>query len=107
MTTKARVSHPGWACCDLEQDLAAWIARQRALCNARRAQARPYRRTGERAKRLAVAKCVAGRYDWRSQMRLTQLEQRFHGIANSIMQSVLIAEGHVDRVEAAHNWRLK
>jgi hypothetical protein len=107
MSRKARVPHPGWACCDPEQDLAGWIARQRDLCNAQRGWARPYRQAGERAKRLAVAKCVAGRYDWRSQMRLTQLEQRFHGIANSIMQSVLIAEGHVERVAAAHTWRLK
>jgi hypothetical protein len=106
MTRKTRVPHPGWACCDLEQDLAAWIARQRALCDAKRAQARPYRRAGERAKRLAIAKDVADRYDWRSQMRLTQLEQHFHGIANGIMQSVLITEGHVERVEAAHAWRL-
>jgi hypothetical protein len=99
VSRKPRVPHPGWG--------AATWSRIWPADAAARARARPYRRAGERAKRLAVAKCVAGRYDWRSQMRLTQLEQRFHGIANSIMQSVLIAEGHVERVAAAHTWRLK
>lgn len=103
----ARIPHPGWACCDPEQDLAAWVVRQREILAKMRRSAAEARSRGEEADQAALAGAVKALGDegYRHQHQLEQARQRYHGEANAIMQSVLIHEGHLERVVAAHPWR--
>lgn len=103
--TRTRVQHPGWACCDLEQDLAGWLARQRVLVAGLREVARDHRDRGRQFRELELKTLTAegpkAAYHW----QLLCIEA--HGVANAYAQDALIVEGHLDRVEEAHAWRLK
>lgn len=104
MSARRSSRHPGWTCCDLSQDLAGWIARQRAAFANVRLRAGVLHAEGARLNVESIRATVEGNRD-----RATEAAARCHvahGAANAVMQSVLVREGHVDRVEAAHAWRL-
>jgi hypothetical protein len=95
-TTK-RPPHPGWACCDLSQDLAGWLDREAG----RAADLR------ERARDIRAAAIEADRRALRALSIEAENERRtLHGEANALAQSAMIIEGHAERVRAAHLWRL-
>lgn len=96
--------HPGSACCDPAQDLAGWIARQRARIAIDHRWARVLSMRGRRLRRASIAAQVRGDRD-RSE-RSDREALMCSGRAMAIYQSTLISEGQVDRVEEAHRWRL-
>lgn len=101
----ATVPHPGMACCDPTQDLAGWITRERARINRNYRWTRVLHQRGRRLDRASLRALVAG--DQKRAEQLAAESRRAHGRANCYAQSALMAEGHVDRVEAAHAYRLQ
>jgi len=99
-----KAQHPGWACCDLSQDLAGWIAKERAALADARLMAAGWHVEG--AVMHAESARLAGTGDHDGAIEAAARSRAAHGRANAIMQSVRIREGHVDRVETAHAWRL-
>jgi hypothetical protein len=96
--------HPGSACCDLTQDLAGWIERQRARFAIEHRWARVLSKRGQRLRREAIKAQVRGNAG-----RSNALDDEAMVCSSRAMviyQSVLMNEGHVDRVEAGHQWRL-
>lgn len=94
-TTK-RPPHPGWACCDLAQDLSGWLDREAG-------------RAAELRERARTVRAAAVEADQRALLALSveaENERRtLHGEANALAQSAMIIEGHAERVRAAHLWR--
>ena len=103
-TAPARVPHPGSACCDLTQDLAGWITIQRARIARDRRWSHVWRQRGDRLRRQATR--AWARSDHNTGRQLDDACRAACGTANAWAQRALIAEGHVDRVEVAHQWRL-
>lgn len=99
-----KIQHPGMACCDLEQDLPGWLARQRGIVEALRTEARVWRHKAEHADAKALA-AAAEQHGTTAQHEAELYRQANHGMANAYAQRALIMEGHLDRVEAAHQWR--
>lgn len=99
------VQHPGSACCDPTQDLAGWIARQRARMERDGRWVQVLHQRGQRLRAEATKAYVAGDVDTGQALDLTSVTA--HGQANAIAQRMLILAGHVDRVEAAHRDRLQ
>lgn len=102
---EAVVEHPGWACCDPGQDLAGWIARERARLETARRWVRVLHQRGRRLDALAVAAYLAG--DHAAGQHLDARCREAHGRANAVAQRALMTEGHLDRVEAAHPHRMR
>ena len=101
-----KVPHPGSACCDLDQDLAGWLTRETERASAQRAQATEVRAQANAADQRALDLAVSGSADWKTQTEAENARRVLHGEANALMQSVMITEGHAERVRAAHTWRL-
>lgn len=98
-----RVMHPGSACCDVTQDLAGWLVRERARVARNYRWARVLHARGRRLKEASIRATVAG--DASRAAALDAQSRTAHGFANSYAQRAMIREGHVDRVEAGHLWR--
>jgi hypothetical protein len=101
---KQRVPHPGWACCDPEQDLAGWVARERVTIARMRRWCRVWHARGRRLNSASIRALVTG--DRAEAERLQGLCRLAHGNGNAYGQELMMREGHVDRVEAAHQFRL-
>lgn len=104
-TAAVKPPHPGSACCDLTQDLAGWIQQQRARIARDWRWFRAWRQRGTRLDRASVAAYVAQDDDTGRALRLAAITAC--GNANAWAQKALIREGDVDRIEAAHAWRLQ
>lgn len=100
----ARVPHPGWSCCDPEQDLAGWIARERTRIELMRRWCRVLHARGRRLKAESIRATIAG--DRARAMALDAQCRMAHGRGNAYGQRLMGLAGHVDRVEAAHQFRL-
>lgn len=101
---RTKAPHPGWACCDLTQDLAGWLNREHARVAIQRRWVRVLHARGHRLNGASITALIAGDRDLHD--RLDNERRHAHGRANGIAQSMLIREGHADQVEAAHQWRL-
>ncbi len=101
-----RVPHPGWACCNPEQDLAGWIAAQRARVADLQRQAAETRARAELAE-ANLLNAVAVGVPWQIRDEFERRRQTLHGEANAYAQDALMLAGRLDRVEAAHAYRLK
>lgn len=99
-----RVPHPGSACCDLTQDLAGWIRQQRARIARDWRWSRAWRARGDRLDRASIRAYASGDDTTGRAHQLDSITA--HGRANAHAQTALTRAGHVDRVEAAHQWRL-
>lgn len=99
-TSDTPVMHPGWACCDPNQDLAGWIVRQRARIERDGRWVAVLHQRGRRLNAASIGAYLAD--DHRRGQQLDADRREAHGRANAIGQRMLILAGHVDRVEAAH-----
>lgn len=99
------VQHPGWGCCDPAQDLAGWIARQRARVERDGRWVHVLHQRGRRLRTAGTKAYIAGHVAAGQALDLASVAA--HGRANAIAQRSLILAGHVDRVEAAHQHRLQ
>lgn len=100
----ARVPHPGSACCDPTQDLAGWITAQRARSERDWRWVRVLHQRGDRLRKAATRALI--RDDLPSGQRLDAASINAHGRANAYAQRALVRDGHLDRVEQAHQHRL-
>lgn len=101
MTT---VAHPGSACCDPGQDLAAWIAERRAHTAHLWGQSLLLRQQARQLDREALQALTAGEH--RRHADLAAQVRHLSGLANAVAQSAHVIGGDVDRIEAAHAHRL-
>lgn len=100
-----KIPHPGWACCDPEQDLQGWLDHERARIAIQRRWARVLHTRGRRLDRLSLTALLAG--DAARAERLSAASRAAHGRANARGQDALVRAGHADRVEEAHAFRLE
>jgi hypothetical protein len=99
-----KVPHPGSACCDPNQDLAGWIAAQRARSERDWRWVKVLHQRGKRLRDTATRALTAG--DCRTGQRLDAASVNAYSHGNAIAQSALMRDGNVDRIEAAHQYRL-
>jgi hypothetical protein len=104
-TPPARVPHPGSACCDPTQDLAGWIATQRARIARDRRWARAWRTRGDRLRREGTRAWAASAHTTGRDLDAASVTA--HGTANAWAQRALMRAGDVDRIETAHAYRLE
>lgn len=94
MTRPRKVPHPGWACCDLTQDLRGWLVLEYGRAEGLYALGREARAQAEAIPKAAAWEPSEGR-------RIA-----LHGTANAHNQMAGMIRAHAARVEAAHQWRL-
>ncbi|MFI2663230.1 hypothetical protein [Micromonospora carbonacea] len=99
------VPHPGSACCDPNQDLAGWIQLQRARIERDRRWIRVLHQRGRRLRKAATRALTNS--DTNTSRALDGASVDAHGLANALAQDMLIREGEVERIEAAHQYRLQ
>lgn len=102
--TKTTVPHPGSACCDPTQDLAGWLAAERARIARNWRWTTVLHQRGRRLRDAATRAITAG--DHRRGVLLDGASRGAHGLANAYAQDALIRSGDADRIEAAHQYRL-
>lgn len=93
MKRQKRPPHPGWACCDLAQDLRGWLVREYGRAEGLYALGREARAEAEGIPKAAAWEPAEGR-------RIAA-----HGTANAYNQRAGMIRAHAARVEAAHQWR--
>jgi hypothetical protein len=96
--------HPGMACCDPTQDLAAWIRTHRAHVAIQHRWGRACRTKAERFRRLATRALTAG--DTARYAHLDDGARALAWIANEWHERANLLADRVDGIAAAHTWRL-
>lgn len=102
--TKNKVPHPGWACCDLNQDLQAWLNREQAAVAIKYRWCAVLHTRGKRLDNQALTELIEGNHSRHNE--LSTASRNAHGRANAYGQNAMIRNGHAERVRDAHKWRL-